>query len=303
MKKLIFISLFVTATAVAMTPPGGPNPHDDDQEEQPQKKQKVVDKKDNKEKKAPINLHVLTHQGNEQALEKAIQEKLFDVNKVGFSDDRWICHWLFEGPMQEYPLIVAAEKGNVTAVKILLKYGANSKTRSTQNKGETALHYAVKSGSEGSIVELLVHGADINAQTRLVELFPEAINWSDRDDREGNYTPLHYAAFTASRAPLVRLLVLNGADTELEAKRMGEGNVKAADYATKHKVFDVLSVIKQAKEDRDVMLYWMSKGLRRMLRDDSRQYHFPLELLDIIIAYYNNDTVFCLTTYENFSSL
>ncbi|XP_045139398.1 putative ankyrin repeat protein RF_0381 isoform X2 [Portunus trituberculatus] len=72
------------------------------------------------------------------------------------------------------PLMVAALNGNTDAVKELLLNGAKVNQKGIDN--EIALHLAMKGGSHGVVNELLEKGADINAQTK-----------------SKKFTPLHFA--------------------------------------------------------------------------------------------------------------
>jgi ankyrin repeat protein len=89
-------------------------------------------------------------------------------------------------------LLDAAKRGDVAAVKALLKEGADP--NAAQGDGLTALHLAAQQGSLDVTKALLDAKADIAAKTRI-----------------GGYTPLHLAA-QGAHATLVKALLDAGAD-------------------------------------------------------------------------------------------
>lgn len=91
-------------------------------------------------------------------------------------------------------LYIAAEYGRDAAVGVLLEKGANLTFDPNERQ---ALHYAMKQGGhERVILELLRHGAQINAKTAKGE------------------TALHYAASIGVRTAVLDLLIDQGADIE-----------------------------------------------------------------------------------------
>ena len=99
------------------------------------------------------------------------------------------------------PVADAAERGDVAAVKSLLKEGAD--VNAAQGDGMTALHWAADRGNAG-IAELLVYaGANISAQTRI-----------------GQYTPLHLAGKSGSAA-VAKALLKAGADVNVRTTTSG----------------------------------------------------------------------------------
>jgi len=100
------------------------------------------------------------------------------------------------------PLLVAAQRGDLDAVKKLVDAGADVNMRETEqhNRGQTALHYAARGkyyypkGDHLAVARfLLAHGADVNAKA------------------DTGYTPLHVAAGLGQK-DMVRFLLDNGAD-------------------------------------------------------------------------------------------
>ena len=123
-------------------------------------------------------------------------------------------------PRADVPIVEAARRGDVAAVRVLLEGGAD--VNAAQGDGMTALHIAAETGNL-EVAELLIEaGADVEAQTRI-----------------GGYTPLHVAA-AAANTGFVRALLDAGADPaavtstsgvtplHLAAKALdGEGAVRA----------------------------------------------------------------------------
>jgi ankyrin repeat protein len=97
-------------------------------------------------------------------------------------------------PKAGEPLIEATRRGDVAAVRTLLRDGADPSA--AQGDGLTALHVAAETGNL-EITRLLIAGkADVQAKSRL-----------------GGYTPLHLAA-GAAHVEVVRALVQAGADVK-----------------------------------------------------------------------------------------
>lgn len=101
---------------------------------------------------------------------------------------------LLWGSASEDPVVEAAMRGDVEAVRSLLREGAD--VNSAQGDGMTALHWAAELG-DAEIAEVLLYaGANVAAVTRL-----------------GDYTPLHLAS-KGGRTEVVRQLLEAGADPE-----------------------------------------------------------------------------------------
>ncbi len=95
----------------------------------------------------------------------------------------------------------AAERGDIAAVKALLKDGADA--NAAQGDGMSALHWAAERGDAALAEVLIVAGANIQAQTRI-----------------GQYTPLHLAGKSGSAAVATALLKA-GADVNVRSTNSG----------------------------------------------------------------------------------
>lgn len=94
----------------------------------------------------------------------------------------------------ESPVADAAERGDLDAVRALLRQGADVNT--AQSDGMTALHWAASNNDVDVARTLLYAGATVRAKTRL-----------------GGYTPLHLAS-RGGHAEVVRLILEAGADPD-----------------------------------------------------------------------------------------
>jgi uncharacterized protein len=99
------------------------------------------------------------------------------------------------------PVADAAERGDLAAVKTLLKDGAD--VNAAQGDGMSALHWAADRGDAPLAEALLYAGANVQAQTRI-----------------GQYTPLHIAARSGSAA-VASLLLKAGADVDSRTTTSG----------------------------------------------------------------------------------
>lgn len=98
------------------------------------------------------------------------------------------------------PLHVAAYKGHVAAIRILVADGANVNARN--DKQWTPLHAAAAGGRPAAIDALVNRGANVNAE-----------------DRDG-WTPLHEAAYEGHSATIEKLL-LRGANVDAANEDIG----------------------------------------------------------------------------------
>lgn len=83
----------------------------------------------------------LAREGNADALEKTIKSKVVDVNGRGMPDS--LCA-IVKGFFEKTALMLAAEKGNLKCVSVLLKSGAH--VNLLDRDGCTALDHAIKNG-------------------------------------------------------------------------------------------------------------------------------------------------------------
>ncbi|MEZ4416577.1 MAG: ankyrin repeat domain-containing protein [Gemmatimonadota bacterium] len=97
-------------------------------------------------------------------------------------------------PPPEAPVADAAERGDIEAVRALLREGAD--VNAAQGDGMTALHWSALSGRAELVSMLLYAGAEVEAATRL-----------------GSYTALHLAA-QKGLAEVVGVLLDAGADPD-----------------------------------------------------------------------------------------
>jgi ankyrin repeat protein len=124
------------------------------------------------------------------------------------------------------PVAEAAERGDVAAVKSLLKDGAD--VNAAQGDGMSALHWAAERG-DGELASVLIYaGANIGAQTRI-----------------GQYTPLHLAGKSGSVA-VTTALVKAGADVNVRSTNSG---VTPLHLAATSGSADVVNALIDAKAD------------------------------------------------------
>ena len=127
---------------------------------------------------------------------------------------------------QASPVADAAMRGDKTAVRDLLKQGAD--VNGAQGDGMSALHWAAERG-DAELADMLIYaGANIAAVTRI-----------------GQYTPLHLAGKSGS-APLVKALLKSGADVNARSTNSG---VTALHMAASAGSADVINVLVDAKAD------------------------------------------------------
>ena len=99
-----------------------------------------------------------------------------------------------DSPVADSPVADAAERGDLEAVRELLRQGADP--NAAQNDGMTALHWAAAENEAEIARTLLYAGATVRATTRL-----------------GGYTPLHLAG-RAGHAEVAAILLEAGADPD-----------------------------------------------------------------------------------------
>ena len=97
-----------------------------------------------------------------------------------------------EGSPSEWPVVDAAQRGDVAALRELIRQGADANQAS--GDGMTALHWAAERGETQVATLLLGAGGDVHAGTRI-----------------GSYTPLHLASRSGT-ASVVKVLLEAGSD-------------------------------------------------------------------------------------------
>jgi uncharacterized protein len=130
------------------------------------------------------------------------------------------------GAQSTTPLADAAMRGDITAVKSLIKQGLD--VGAAQGDGMTALHWAAERGDAELAEVLVVAGANVSAVTRI-----------------GLYTPLHLAA-KAGNPAVVRVLIKGGADVNAKSNPSGATPVHLAALAGNP---DVINLLADAKAD------------------------------------------------------
>jgi len=121
---------------------------------------------------------------------------------------------------QASPVADAAMRGDKTAIRDLLKQGAD--VNGAQGDGMSALHWAAERG-DAELADMLIYaGANIAAVTRI-----------------GQYTPLHLAAKSAN-APLTKALLKAGADVNARSTNSGASPLHMAASAGSAEVINIL---------------------------------------------------------------
>jgi len=124
------------------------------------------------------------------------------------------------GTTPDAPVADAAQRGDLAAVRRLLRNGAD--VNAAQGDGMTALHWAAERGNRELAEVLLYAGARVDAGTRI-----------------GHYTPLHLAA-RAAHGQVVTLLLDAGADPEARTTNSGASALHLAAGAGDPSVIDGL---------------------------------------------------------------
>jgi len=170
------------------------------------------------------------------------------------------------------PLIEAAKEGNAQAVSQLIEAGAD--VNQAAGDGMTSLHWAAQRGHISVVDELLAAGADPEAATRIGQHTPlhlaaqgghlevvrsliQAGSDVGRATTSSGVTPLHLAAKAVAGAPVVELLLEQGAPIDAREGAAGQTPLmfaaaynraaavrvlleRGADPGTQTKVVDVL---------------------------------------------------------------
>lgn len=123
-------------------------------------------------------------------------------------------------PAPDAPVADAAQRGDLDAVRRLLRDGAD--VNAAQGDGMTALHWAAERGDRELGEVLIYAGARVDAGTRI-----------------GHYTPLHLAA-RAAHGPIVDLLLEAGSDPDARTTNSGTSPLHHAAAAGDPTVVDAL---------------------------------------------------------------
>ncbi len=124
-------------------------------------------------------------------------------------------------PTSDSPVADAAERGDLGAVRNLLRDGAD--VNAPQGDGMTALHWAAERG-DGPLCEVLLYaGARVDAGTRI-----------------GHYTPLHLAA-RAAHAAVAEMLIEAGSDPGAATTNSGATPLHLAAASGDPRVIEVLA--------------------------------------------------------------
>lgn len=158
------------------------------------------------------------------------------------------------------PLMAAANRGNVEAMKMLLAKNANADAKNAA--GASALIFAAQSGRPAAVQLLLEKGVDANTRTKRGEtalnaaatqgveesvrlLLERGAKVNNQDER--GYSPLmHAAASDAIPVAAVKLLLAKGADPKLS----GEYGNTAASLAAKRGDTEVARLLGVSEQER-----------------------------------------------------
>ena len=106
-----------------------------------------------------------------------------------------------QGSPSEWPVVDAAQRGDVAALRELIRQGADANQAS--GDGMTALHWAAERGEAQVATLLLGAGGNVHAGTRI-----------------GSYTPLHLASRSGT-ASVVKVLLEAGSDANATTTNSG----------------------------------------------------------------------------------
>ncbi|HTQ99787.1 MAG TPA: ankyrin repeat domain-containing protein [Candidatus Acidoferrum sp.] len=144
-------------------------------------------------------------------------------------------------PHTEPALMSAARAGNVDAVKVLLKAGANPNATEPLDQ-QTALMWAVAGNHLDVAKVLLDAGADPNLQSRISELTKR----KNADFPTGGFAALHWAARNGDEA-MIKLLLAHKANINV---RNGDGSTPMM-LAIVNDRFDTAALLLDLKADAD----------------------------------------------------
>ncbi len=120
----------------------------------------------------------------------------------------------------EWPVVDAAKRGDVAAVRELIRQGADA--NQAYGDGMTALHWAAERGEVQVAALLLAAGADVRAGTRI-----------------GRYTPLHVAS-RAGNAAVIKMLLEAGSDVNAATTNSGTSPLHLAARAGRPEAIGLL---------------------------------------------------------------
>lgn len=129
---------------------------------------------------------------------KRVQEPCF---YKGENSENFDSSVVFHGDFRDEKLLDSVQKGDLNAMKYLLKKGANPNIQ--DNDGMTPLHYAV-----------------LDSKTEMVQILMQKNANPNIQNNEGA-TPFHYACklYTAENSEILRIFLLNGADPNIRIKK------------------------------------------------------------------------------------
>ena len=152
-------------------------------------------------------VYYLSFLGSHRLLQKLAEEKREERTKRHYPWPSFTEQINAKGGRWHYPILTAIDRGNVTTVRLLIKYGADVNVQ-TGKPGRMFMpvHCASSSGDGRMLRFLLDEGAEVNTQDSL------------------GYSPLHWASFNTygNMTARVKLLVDHGAEVNART-REGDG--------------------------------------------------------------------------------